>query len=170
MALTATTSRNPCAIDTYDGDLAGIPIAAGQTINQGDFIVWDPAANAATGGLRTPVVPADMSIVNGGFMGVAGQQNPVASLGDPLNTLQIFFRNIVRMKSTAGETYLMFTPLYWNDAVDVQTCTSVVGTRTLIGYAIIPASRTMNGVQSLLGTPNGDLQVWLVPKFPLVSI
>jgi hypothetical protein len=171
MPLTATTSRNPCAIDTYDGSLAGIPIGAGEAINQGDIVVWDPALNSGNGGLRTPAVLADMAISGGGFIGIAGQMNPVASLNDALNTLQIFNKNIVRLKTTSGETYKMFTEVYWNDQVDVQTITTAAtGGRTRVGYAILPAYQTMNGVQSITGTTNGEIQVWLVPAFPLASI
>lgn len=170
MALTATTSRNPCAVDTFDGDIAGIPIAAGASINQGDFVVWDPAANSGNGGIRTPAVAGDMSLANGGFIGIAGQQNPIASLGDPLNTLQLFFRGMYRMKTTAAEVYKMFTPVYFNDAVDVQTITSVIGTRTAVGRIIIPQQQTMQGVQSVTGVANGDIWVWITPFFPLVSI
>lgn len=169
----ATTSRNPVAINTFDGTLAGIPIGVGASINQGDFVVWDPALNSGNGGLRVPTVAADMSIAGGGYLGVAAQQNPVASLGDPLNTLEVFFRNIMRMKTTAGETYKMFTTVYWNDAVDVQTITTVVGTtpvRTKVGQIIIPSAQAMNGVQSITGVANGDIWVWLTPFFPLASI
>jgi hypothetical protein len=171
MSLTATSSRNPCAIETYDGSLAGVPIGATYTMNQGDILVWDPALNAGNGGLRTPAVLADMAISGGGYIGLAGQQNPLASLNDTFNTLQIFFRGIFRLKTTSGETYKMFTPVYWNDQVDVQTITNVAtGGRTLLGYAIIPNYQAMNGVQSITGTTNGDIQIWIKPLYPAVGI
>ena len=166
MALTATKSSNTNIKETYDGNFAGIPIVPGSVINEGDFVIWDPALNAGNGGARTPALPADMALANGGFMGTSRQQSPIASLGDYILTIDITKQGVVRLHTTAAEVYKMFMPVYWNDAIDVQTITNVAGTRTQIGWIIIPQQGSMNGIQTVTGAVNVDVQVILKPLFP----
>ncbi len=169
-ALTATKSSNVNIIETYDGVLTAVPIVPGSVINSGDIIIWDPALLSGNGGARTPTVQADIALANGGFLGTSRQQSPVASLGDYLNNIDYTKQGAVRLHSTAAETYKMFTPVYWNEAVDVQTVTNVSTARTLIGYIRLPQQSVMQGVLSITGAANVDLQVLLQPKFPALII
>ena len=166
MALTATKSSNTNVKETYDGVFAGIPIVPGSVINEGDIVIFDPALNAGNGGVRTPTVAADISLAGGGFMGTSRQQSPIASLGDFILTIDITKQGVVRMHTTAAETYKMFTPVFWNDAIDVQTITTVATGRVQIGWALIPQQNVMNGVLTVTGAANVDIQVILKPTFP----
>ena len=171
MALTATKSSNINILETYDGVLTGVPIVPGSVINAGDIIIWDPALNAGNGGARTPAVQADITLASGGFLGTSRQQSPIASLGDYINNIDYTKQGAVRLHTTPGETYKMFTPVYWNDAIDVQTITTVVGARTqIIGYIHLPQQSAMQGVLSVTGAAGVDVQVLLQPRFPNVII
>jgi hypothetical protein len=162
----ATTSRNTFVKSTSDETLAGIPTGgSAYAINQGDIVVWDSTLNSGAGGIRVPAAQSDMSK----YIGVAAQQTPMASLGDVLLTLEVFRSCIVKLKGTNGETYYQYTPVYWNETVDVQSVTLSTNSnaRTVpVGYVIVPQDLTMAGTYSVLAGANTDLQVWLNPKYP----
>lgn len=165
LQLFATVSRNPDRRETYDHVLAGIPLVPGQAINEGDVTTWDNTLAAGNGALRVAVTQADMA----NFMGVSLQQSPIASLGDTINSIEIRRGGIVLMKTTPGETYKHFQPVYFNETLDAQTITNGTnaGARTVpVGFIQIPPELTMNGVATLLGAAGTNIDVWLKPNFP----
>lgn len=165
----ATVSRNPMVRTTNDQYLAGIPIVPGQAINQGDIVMWDSSLNSGNGGLRVAANQADMAT----YMGVSEQQSPFASLGDTFNTIKVQRGGIVKLKTTAAETYTMFQTVYFNETLDAQSITNGTntGARTVaVGVIIIPQSAAMNGVTSVAGGAGIEIHVWLTPKFPLLTI
>lgn len=161
----ASVSRNTDRRETYDHVLAGNPIVPGQVINQGDICTWDNTLAAGNGSMRVVTVQADMA----NYLGVSMQQSPFASLGDFTNSLEIRRGGIVRLKTSPGETYKQFQPVYFNETFDAQTITNTTnaGARTVpVGFAIIPPELTMNGATNLLGAAGVDIDVWLKPNFP----
>jgi hypothetical protein len=168
----ATVSRNPDIKETYDHVLYGIPIALGQAINQGDLVCWDTTittGGGTNGGLRVVAAQSDMAK----YMGVSEQQSPFASLGDQFYSIGIRRGGIVRLHTTASETYKMFQEVYWNETADVQTITNGTNTggRTVpVGYIIIPQALVMNGVTTVVGAAGVDVQVWLTPNYPVATI
>jgi hypothetical protein len=163
----ATISRNTNVKETYDHSLAGVPIVLGQAINQGDVVMWDTTLNSGNGGLRVAASQADMAT----YMGVAGQQSPIASLGDQINNLQIFIGGVFRFHTTAAEVYKMFTKVFLSETADAQTIIANATGRTIaVGYVIIPQELVMKGVLTITGAAGIDVQVWLTPNFPVATI
>ena len=165
----ATVSRNTDRRETYDHVLAGIPIVPGQVINEGDIVVWDNALAAGNGSLRVAVAQVDMA----NYMGTAMQQSPIASLGDFTSSMEIRRGGIVRLKTTPGETYKHFQPVFFNETLDGQSITNGTntGARTVpVGFAQIPPELTMNGATTLLGAAGTDIDVWIKPNFPVAVI
>lgn len=164
----ATVSRNINLRETFDGRLH-VPIVAGTVINQGDALCWDNTLAGGNGAARVVAAQADMA----NFLGFAVQQDPVASIGDSLNTIEIVRSGIVRMKTTPAETYKHFQKLYFNETLDAQTITNNTnsGARTVgVGFAQIPQEPSMNGVTTWLGAVGTDIDVLITPNFPAASI
>ena len=166
----ATTSRNTAVKETFDHVLAGIPIVATQAINQGDIVCWDTSLNSGNGGLRTVTSQADMAT----YMGTADAQNPISSLNMNQNSLKIRRGGVVKMHTSAGETYKMFTVVYYNETADAQTITSstATGARTVpVGYIILPQEQVDSfATFTLAGAAGVDVQVWLTPHYPVATI
>lgn len=164
----ASTPSNTFRFNTYDGRLAGIPIVPGQAINQGDLLMWDTSLNSGNGGARVPAAQADMNAAGGGYFGVSDNTDPVASLGDYLNNVNAIIGGVCVFKTTAGDTYKMFTKVFFNETVDAQTITSNTnaGARTIpVGYAIIKPELVMAGTLTLAGAAGVNILVSLTPFF-----
>ena len=165
MALAPTVSRNPRSLETFDGKIV-FPLLANAVMNVGDIAVWDTASNL---GVRTPTTQADMA----NYIGVAEQQNPVASLGDQVTSMLIMRNGTAWFFATPGDAYVPLGPVFFNEAISVQTVTS----NTNAGARTKPVGFYLPGQQSILRGGAGNLnvtgvaglliQVWLTPSYPV---
>jgi hypothetical protein len=110
----------------------------------------------------------------GGYMGVFEGQNPVASLGDLLLNIQICFGGIIFFKTTVGDVYTQFAPVYYNETVDAQTVTVSTNSaaRSIkVGYVVPGNSSLVAGAAgtswNITGASGVYVQVWIAPYFPL---
>jgi hypothetical protein len=89
------------------------------------------------------------------------------------NSIEVRRGGIIRLFTTAAETYKMFTKVFFNETIDAQTIVAATnsGARTVaVGYAILPQQNTMSGATTLVGAANTQIQVWLTPAYPVATI
>jgi hypothetical protein len=161
-----TTPSNTHISDVYDGQIAGLAIGSTADFNQGDMLIWDTTLNSGNGGLRVPTTQADIDY----YVGIAAQTNPVTSLNDIINNSNVWKSGKFYMKTTSGETYKAFQPVYFNENADAQTITNstATGARTKpIGFICIPQDLVVAGVLTVLGAAGVSIPVLIVPQYPV---
>ncbi len=159
--------------DIFDGhliyatDQSGVKVA-----NQGDIVMFDATLNGGLGGVRA-VVPATGQGEMATYIGIAGQNSILNSLNDVLLTIDVNFKNVFKMKTTAADVYKHLTPVYWNETADAQTVivSSNTGARTVkVGYVILPNEFLMNGTLSITGAAGITVPVAIVATSPVASL
>jgi hypothetical protein len=166
-------SQNTHNKDIYDGTLIFATDQSGVSgVNQGDITVFDSTLNSSKGGARA-VVPATGQSEMAHYIGISRQNSVLNSLNDVLLTVDVAFKNVYNLKTTAGETYLHLQPVYWNETADAQTITNNTnsGARTVVvGYIILPQEFVMNGTLSIVGAAGILIPVAIVAHTPVASL
>lgn len=164
-------NQNTHAIDLHDGTIIHAPDQTGAHVcNQGNLGVFDTTLNSGLGGTRDVVTQADLAK----FVGVALQNSILNSLNDVELTVEYAFKNVFKFKTTAGDVYTHLAPVYYNEtAADANTVTVSTnsGARTVIvGYVVLSGENIMNGILSVTGATNVQIQVAVRANYPVAAL
>jgi hypothetical protein len=163
--------------ETFDGTLSGIAWVPASVVGIGDPVVWDSTLNSGNGAARrprndtTPHADADLA----SYLGICRQVNPVQSLGDQINNIDIRKQGSIRVLGTSGETYTMFQAVYFNDVQALadgifRRVTNVATGRThIVGYVLLSQEFVMGGVLNILAAAQTEIEIVVTPNFPAVA-
>ena len=166
--------------ETYDGVLAGIAWVPANSVNVGDFVIWDSSLAGGNGAARRPRTTSEANADTdmGTYLGVSRQMSPVESLGDQLNNIDIRKQGVVRCLATNGETYTMFQTVYFNatqaasDGIFNRISNSTdSGARTHpAGVVILPQEAVMQGITILPSSGTAalttEVDIAVLPLYP----
>ncbi len=127
-------------------------------INAGDLVYFDTSAKV--------IKVMDDAVTHAAFfagMALNGSFIQPYSVAQYEYQVPVLSRGVVRLQTTAAESYAEGDPLYFGG--DAQTITKVdPGSGVIVGYAKLGP-----GVTALTGAAGVKLEVLLAPKYPISS-